>query len=1347
MASVKPFGLLVVSLALGWAGVSRAAITLAVDPPTVREEGGTRAITVTAKMDAKAAATTVVSLGIGSSPAPTPGSGALDREHGRFVPAGSNEWFDHTQATRPGGDWKAWYNSRTHINSRFAITLPTLVIPQGKKEATGTITLTPTDNDERGFYNTYDEFTIPWSLDDDYPKRYPDLVIKIEGLAGGETITPVTPAEIRVTDDEKLSRRLTLSFSPASLSKDAGPTQVTVTATLNGAALGSDQTFTLVFVNAAGVDAAAFPGAVTADSILTRDTDYSATSATLRLRRGKTSAKATITLDPKGRAGRIVLKSAAVFKGVDLNLNGSRRDTVWLFTDPSPPQPIQLTEAQLGCTPTSTGPPSQHDVNFDGRCSGLIREARVGLDLNGDGVITPPANDGQRPTDRADFSLWPSEAAAEAAAAELEFLHDKGRSALRADERFGLIERLLPQVVSVPPHFFAIKADRFAALKGVDGLTAAPATVREDGGQQNIALRVTLENALADDARVAFTIEPQVGRRDIDYAVSLRDLVIPAGRTSARTVLALTAVDNSVVNEAWSFEVVARVGADGTAARKTITIVDDETPTSEITLVARPAELAVGTGADEVTVTGTINGKSFAEDVNVVLVVTLDTDGDGDIDDADRAATRDTEYTARLRTLTIPAGEVRGSTTVSITPLAGGNKKVGLTALRSPVKNDNNEDVAVTTTVVTLKGGNPTGPTTPGPLRFADAVDVVSTVFEYPVGTAIEPFVLPAATGGIGDKTYSVSTTLPAGLSFDATTRTLSGTPTRVDTATVIYTVIDSAPEPVNTDVLSLTFEIGSALPLTAEVARLTSTYASVREDGALTAILLTATLAAPAAQAETVLFTLGAPSTGTPAVRDADYTAALGGSVVVAAGETQGRTMLTLSPLDNAEVDGHKYVGIQAAASGGSAQTDLQIADDETPSTALSLAVAPHTISEDAPGVTELTVTATLDGKGLDEAITVTISIDPASAARRDWDYSAVFNPSLVIPAGATSGSLTVLINPTFDRGDEGNETITLIGSAEGLTAGSAQITLADAGAAPTTSPEATPLAFADGTSVDAQEYTAGTEISALELPAASGGTGDVTYSVSGLPAGLSFDAVTRTISGTPAAATDGVVAITYTATDGAGDTASLTFAITVNASLTFADFFSAFAGAGKVVPTASDDGATIREFVVGEPVTELVLPAGRGGTAPLTYSLSPPLPAGLAFDPITRTISGTPQAEGDPIYTYTVTDVTGASVAMLLQTRPAAFALTSNYPNPFNPATTIQYALPQAADVQLTVYNVVGQPVRTLVAEHQSAGRYLVEWDATDDSGHSLSSGLYFYRLQAGGAFHAVKKMLLFK
>lgn len=72
-----------------------------------------------------------------------------------------------------------------------------------------------------------------------------------------------------------------------------------------------------------------------------------------------------------------------------------------------------------------------------------------------------------------------------------------------------------------------------------------------------------------------------------------------------------------------------------------------------------------------------------------------------------------------------------------------------------------------------------------------------------------------------------------------------------------------------------------------------------------------------------------------------------------------------------------------------------------------------------------------------------------------------------------------------------------------------------------------------------------------------------------------------------------------------------------------------------------------------------------------------------------------------------------------------PPALALASNYPNPFNP-TTIRYGLPQAAEVELTVYNVAGQPVQTLVAEHQRAGWYAVEWDAS-----GLAAGLYFYRL----------------
>ena len=98
-------------------------------------------------------------------------------------------------------------------------------------------------------------------------------------------------------------------------------------------------------------------------------------------------------------------------------------------------------------------------------------------------------------------------------------------------------------------------------------------------------------------------------------------------------------------------------------------------------------------------------------------------------------------------------------------------------------------------------------------------------------------------------------------------------------------------------------------------------------------------------------------------------------------------------------------------------------------------------------------------------------------------------------------------------------------------------------------------------------------------------------------------------------------------------------------------------------------------------------------------------------------------------------------------IQTRPEAFALANNYPNPFNPATTIKYALPEASQVRLEVFNVVGQVVRTMVDAHQNAGRYVVQWDASNDNGVNLSSGIYFYRLQVEGNYLEVKKMLLLK
>ncbi len=88
-----------------------------------------------------------------------------------------------------------------------------------------------------------------------------------------------------------------------------------------------------------------------------------------------------------------------------------------------------------------------------------------------------------------------------------------------------------------------------------------------------------------------------------------------------------------------------------------------------------------------------------------------------------------------------------------------------------------------------------------------------------------------------------------------------------------------------------------------------------------------------------------------------------------------------------------------------------------------------------------------------------------------------------------------------------------------------------------------------------------------------------------------------------------------------------------------------------------------------------------------------------------------------------------------------PQSIKLHQNYPNPFNPITTISYQLPNAMNVSISIYNPVGQLVETLIDENKKAGSHSVNWN-----GNNVSSGLYFYYIEAG-KFKETKKMLLLK
>jgi flagellar hook assembly protein FlgD len=93
-----------------------------------------------------------------------------------------------------------------------------------------------------------------------------------------------------------------------------------------------------------------------------------------------------------------------------------------------------------------------------------------------------------------------------------------------------------------------------------------------------------------------------------------------------------------------------------------------------------------------------------------------------------------------------------------------------------------------------------------------------------------------------------------------------------------------------------------------------------------------------------------------------------------------------------------------------------------------------------------------------------------------------------------------------------------------------------------------------------------------------------------------------------------------------------------------------------------------------------------------------------------------------------------------------PKSYNLAQNFPNPFNPSTTIKYDMKDKGLVTLKVYNVAGQLVRTLANSVKNAGSYTVAWDGKNDRGGSVASGIYFYKMETKD-FSQTKKMVMLR
>ena len=512
--------------------------------------------------------------------------------------------------------------------------------------------------------------------------------------------------------------------------------------------------------------------------------------------------------------------------------------------------------------------------------------------------------------------------------------------------------------------------------------------------------------------------------------------------------------------------------------------------------------------------------------------------------------------------------------------LSGTPTTAAITAL-TYIATDDNGSTATDTFTVTVAAA----------VALADTGDQT-----YTMGTTITDLTLPLATGGTGTLTYTlrdgtgndVDTTDNAvpGLTFTTTTRVLTGTPTTAATTPLTYTVTDQ-----NGSTASATFDITVAAQVAVNAPN-DQTYTMGRPITALT-------LPPATGGTGTLTYTLtglnGTDLSELPAGLMWTGDATNPGTII---GEP---TAITTSPVtltytatdENDSTDSETFTLTVAA------QVAVTAPDDQT-----------YTMGQT---ITDLTLPAASGGTG-----TLTYTLRDGSGNDVDNTDNAVpgltFNTTSRVLSGTPTTAATTALTYTVtdERGSTASDTVTLTVAAA--------VALTDTGD---------------------QTYTMGRPIPALTLPAAIGGTGTLTYTLTG-PAsaalsqvvpGLTFNTTSRVLSGTPTTAA--TTALTYTVTDERGSTASATLTLTV---------------AAQVAVTAPND----QTYTMGTMIPALTLPAATGGTGTLTYTLTGPGDAalsvavpGLTFNTTARTLTGTPTTAATTALTYTVTDENGSTAS----------------------------------------------------------------------------------------------------
>ena len=549
-------------------------------------------------------------------------------------------------------------------------------------------------------------------------------------------------------------------------------------------------------------------------------------------------------------------------------------------------------------------------------------------------------------------------------------------------------------------------------------LTVNPTAIDEADGTTTVTAS-TGGTTFLEDQTIALSFGGSA-TKGTDYSVDDETLTLTAGLASVSTTVRAT--DDVLTDPNETIEITATLDGAQFGAQQTVTITDDETASTRITLTLAPAEVAEDAGETNVTVTGELDGGALSTATDVTVTV------------AGGTATAGIDFAVvDAFTLTIAANETSGEATFRFTPI-----------------DDTTEEETET---VTVSGTNDDGLTVAGATLDITNDDVPVYALSVSVTAIAEADGTSIVTVSTGGVSFPADQTIALGFAGTATKATdysvddemLTLTAGLTSVSTTVRAVDDTMTDPDETIEITATLDgdqIGVKRTVTiaddeTAATRITLSVnpAAVAEDAGATDITVTGTLNG-AAQSTAVEIEVSVAS-GT-ATADTDFTAVTSFALEIDANETTGTATFRFTPTNDSLAEETETVKVTGTADGDLTvwATSLDITDDDAPR--YTLAVNPASIAE-----SEGTASVTVSTGGVTFSDDQTFTLSFAGSATKGTDYS-VDAESLMLTAGQTSVSTTV--RTVDDDDDDPNETIEITAALNGVTVGTTQtLTITD--------------------------------------------------------------------------------------------------------------------------------------------------------------------------------------------------------------------------------------------------------------------------------------------------------------